>query len=163
MHLARGLFWWTLTILTLVVLDDLVFGPIFWALAVVSRPLSVALAFVLSWAYGTWLVYRGTREHPGRVAQFLLSRLWLERRNPEIARRERKVHDGVSSGIAATLATPFIGGVIPSLILYKQDLMPVATIRRLAVFLAALYAVEFATIHGFGLGGLLNSLVRGGG
>ncbi len=161
MRIARGLFWWFVTILVLVLVDDLVFGPIFWSLAVLSRPLAVVAAFVASWAFGVWLVFRGTRREPGRVAQFFLNRLWLERRNPDVGRRERKVRDSVTSAVAATFSTPFIGGVIPSLVLYKRDLMPVAQIRRLAVFLAALYAVEFAAIHGYGFGGVLRGVVRG--
>jgi hypothetical protein len=161
LRIARGLFWWSVTILVLVVLDDLVFGPIFWSIAVLSRPAAVILAFFASWAFGTWLVFRGTRSSPGRVAQFFLNRLWLERKNPHIGQRERKVRDSVTSTVAATLSTPFIGGVIPSLVLYKRDLMPVAQIRRLAVFLAALYAVEFAALHGYGFGAVLRGVVRG--
>lgn len=160
-RIARGLFWWSATILVLVVLDDLVFGPIFWSIALLSLPLAIALAFLASWAFGTWLVFRGTRAEPGRIARFFLNRLWLERRNPDIARRERKVRQSVTSGVAATIATPFIGGVIPCLVLHKRDAMPVAQIRRLAVFLAALYAVEFSAIHGYGFGRLIRSVLGG--
>jgi hypothetical protein len=160
--LARGLFWWCVTVLVLVIVDDLVFGPVFWSIALLSRPAAVIFAFCASWAFGTWLVFRGTREDPGRVARFFLNRLWLERRNPDIAQRERRVREAVTSTIAATVATPFIGGVVPSLVLYKRDAMPVGQIRRLAVFLAALYAVEFAAIHGYGFGGVLRAVVGGG-
>jgi len=160
-RLARGLWWWAITIVTLVLVDDFVFGPIFWSLALVSRQLAVTLAFLASWISGAWLVFRGTREQPGRVAQFLLNRLWLDRRNPEIALRTRRVHSSVTSAVAATLATPFIGGVLPSLILQKRDLMPRAQIRRLSVVLCAMYAVEFAAIHGYGLGGAARALVGG--
>jgi hypothetical protein len=160
-RLARGLWWWTITIVTLVLVDDFVFGPVFWSLALLSRAAAVTLAFLASWFYGSWLVFRGTREQPGRFAEFLLNRLWLERRNPEVEQRARRVHSSVTSVVAATIATPFIGGVLPSLILHKRDLLPQAQIRRLAVFLCALYAVEFAAIHGYGLGGAARALVRG--
>jgi hypothetical protein len=160
-RLARGLWWWAITIVTLVLVDDFVFGPIFWSLALVSRATAVMLAFLASWIYGTWLVFRGTREQPGRIAQFLLNRLWLERSNPEIAQRTQKVHKSVTSAVAATLATPFIGGVLPALILHKRDLIPLAQVRRLAVFLCALYAVEFAAIHGYGLGGAARAVFGG--
>jgi hypothetical protein len=161
LRIARGLFWWAVTILMLILLDDLVFGPVFWSIALLSQPAAVFFAFFASWAFGTWLVFRGTREEPGRVASFFLNRLWLDRRNPDIAERERKVRDSVTSTIAATVATPFIGGVVPSLVLYKRDAMPVRQIRRLAVFLAALYAVEFAAIHGYGFGNALRAAVGG--
>jgi len=159
-RLARGLWWWAVTIITLVIVDDLVFGPVFWAIALLNRFAAVALAFFASWLYGTWLVFRGTREESGRVAQFLLNRLWLERSNPEIAQRTQRVHSSVTSVVAATLATPFIGGVIPALILHKRDAMPLSQIRRLAVFLTALYALEFALIHGYGFGGAARALVE---
>jgi hypothetical protein len=161
LRIARGLFWWSVTILVLVVLDDLVFGPVFWSIALLSRPAAVVLAFLASWTFGVWLVFRGTRSAPGRVAQFFLNRLWLERRNPDIGQRERKVRDSVTSTVAATLSTPFIGGVIPSLVLSKRNVMPVAQIRRLSVFLTALYAVEFAAVHGYGFGGVVRGVVRG--
>jgi hypothetical protein len=161
LRIARGLFWWTVTILTLIVLDDLVFGPVFWSLALWSRMGAALAAFFASWAFGTWLVFRGTREEPGRVASFFLNRLWLERRNPDVARRERKVREAVTSALAAVVATPFVGGVVPSLLLYKRDALPVVRIRRLAVLLAALYAVEFAAIHGYGFGGVLRTVVGG--
>lgn len=158
MRLARGMWWWAVTIVALVLVDDFVFGPLFWFVALISRAGAVTLAFLASWAYGTWLVFRGTREEPGRVAQFLLNRLWLERSNPEIAQRTKRVHSAVTSALAAAVATPFIGGIIPALILHKRDLMPPSQVRKLAVLLCALYAVEFAAIHGYGLGGAVRSV-----
>jgi hypothetical protein len=41
--------------------------------------------------------------------------------------------------------------------------MSVRHVRMLAVFLAALYAVEFAAIHGYGFGGVLRGVVGGAG
>lgn len=154
--LAEGLFWWGVTIVTLFILDDLVFGPLFWALSIRSKPLSTALAFVASWCFGIWLIDAGVRDNPSKLASWFLNRLMLERKNGHISVREDSIKKQAASSIGAVLVTPLIGAVIPVLLLDKRRRMTGTSLRIHAFGLTALYAVEFALLHGgYGIGGLV--------
>lgn len=154
MKIVRAVFWWTITIITLFVLDDLVFGPIFWGLAVFTTPIvATVVAFCSSWAFGTWLVRAGLKDEPSKLAQGMLNRLMLGHKNSHIHRREESLKRNVASAAGALVVTPLVGGVIPSLLLRKHELMAVDSIRRYSVLLCAIYALEFAAIHGgYGFG-----------
>ncbi len=152
-------FWWTITVLTLFILDDLVFGPVFWTIAVWNQLAATVIAFAASWAFGMWLIIAGMRPAPSRAASFLLKRLMLERKNEEIAAREASIRKQAWSVAGAFLVTPLIGAVIPVLLLNKKQAMSHAQLLRLALVLTALYATEFALIHGgYGLGAIAHSI-----
>jgi hypothetical protein len=155
-HLV-SLFWWIVTILTLFILDDLVFGPFFWAVSVWSQPLATGLAFAASWSFGMWLIIASLRANPSRPSQFMLNRLMLARQNGEIARREASIRHQAASVAGAFLVTPLIGAVIPTLLLAKHNVLSSERLVRLAVPMTALYASEFALIHGgYGIGGIFS-------
>jgi hypothetical protein len=159
MRIVQGIFWWGMTVLTLLVLDDLLFGPVFWTLALVSPMLSTVAAFVASVGFQTWLVTAGMREHPTGIASFFLRRLMLERKNEKIAERERALRYSAASVIGAFVVAPLVGGVIPALILHKYNLMSTVRLRAFAFALSVIYAFEFALIHGgYGIGALVRSV-----
>lgn len=140
--------WWTLTVLTLVVLDDLTFGPLFWVISLTAGPWTAAgLAFVIYTVAQVFIVVRATEEVPGRIAAFFLSRLDLNRRSRHIAANEQRLHSRVAGWTSAILITPIIGGVLPPLLLWRMgwDRGPV---RRIACICAPIYALEFAILHG---------------
>lgn len=157
--ILRAVFWWGVTLLTLIILDDLVFGPIFWSLAAFNRWLATIVAFFASWIFGLWLVSAGLKEEPSKLANFFLKRLLLGHKTKQIHEREEKVGQAAASGVGALVVTPIIGGVIPALVLRKYDLMKVDTIRRYAVILTAIYAAEFSAIHGWGVNSLFSSII----
>lgn len=158
MRFLRAFFWWGITLVTLIILDDMVFGPIFWALATYNRLLSTIVAFFASWAFGLWLVNAGLKDEPSKLANFFLSHLMLGHKTKQIHEREEKISRTAATGTGALLVTPVIGGVIPALILRKYELMKLDTIRSYAVLLTAVYAVEFAAIHGWGVNSLFTSI-----
>lgn len=158
MKFLRAIFWWGVTLVTLVILDDMVFGPIFWGLAAYNRLLSTVVAFFASWVFGMWLVNAGLKDEPGKLANFFLSHLMLGHKTKQIHEREQRVSQAAASGLGALLVTPVIGGVIPSLVLRKYELMETDAIRSYAVLLTAVYAVEFAAIHGWGVNGIFSLL-----
>lgn len=152
-----SLFWWIVTVLTLFILDDLVFGPFFWVISVWNRPLATLLAFVSSWCFGMWLITASFRPNRSRVAKFFLERLLLARKNAEVAQREESIKRQAASVAGAFLVTPLIGAVIPTLLLAKYAVLPKDRLIRLAVPMTALYATEFALIHGgYGIGGIFS-------
>jgi len=138
----------------------MVFGPFFWSIAVLNRLLATILAFVLSWAVGIWLVWTGLREKPGKLAKFMLDRLMLGHKTLEIRKREESIRRKIISAVSALAVTPLIGGVIPSLVLNRHQLMEVKDLKKFSVLLCGVYAVEFAALHGgWGLGGLFRAIV----
>lgn len=149
----RTLYYWLLLLLTLLILDDLVFGWIFWALAQFNLVGTIVFAIVTSWVFGYWLTLRGLKPHPGRIAKFLLSRLQLERKNEELQRRERQIRDKLVSSGAAVPMTLLFGGVVATLWLRRQGAIDDVQARRLAFWLSGVYALEFAFIHAFAIGG----------
>ena len=146
--------WWAATLLTLVVLDDLTFGPFFWAISrVAGAGAAVVAVYAVYVPIQVYLVHRATEPEPGRVAAFFLGRLQLERRSASIAERERVLHGRVVGAGSAVALSLVIGGVLPLLLLWRQGYER-SFVRRLSYLTAAVYATEFALLHG-----LLPSLV----
>jgi hypothetical protein len=140
--------WWALTVLTLVVLDDLTFGPAFWAISRLAGPLvAVAAIYAVYVPVQVYLVARGTSEDPGRFAGFFLRRLDLERRNAHVARNEQHLRSRVLGAGTALVGALVIGGVLPPLLLWRRG-APRRRVLRLSVATALVYATEFALLHG---------------
>ena len=151
----RNLFWWTALLVTLIVVDDLLFGPIAWGLAQISVWLAAVVGFTAMWGFSYWLVLVGLRPDPPRLAQAMLRRLQLERRSAELQAREASLKERLTSvGIAIPMSLLF-GGVVTSLWLRRRDVVNDTQVRRLALYLTALYACEFVLLHAFGGGRLL--------
>ena len=160
MRIVQGAFWWIVTIVTLFVLDDLVFGPGYWLLALVNPLFSTVVAYAVSFVFQVWLINACLRPKTGKIATFAIERLMLERKNVEIAKREQSIKRSATSALGALLVTPLIGATIPTLLLHKHQLMEVQVLRWFSLLLAAIYSAEFALIHGgYGFGGLLRTLV----
>jgi hypothetical protein len=155
----RNLFWWFALLVTLVILDDLVFGPIAWLIAQVNPWLAAVVGFSAMWGLSYWLVLVGVRPQQGRVARLLLSRLQLERRNPRIREREATLKAHLTSVAVAVPMSLLFGGVVTSLWLYKREVVDERQVRRLAFWLTALYACEFVILHAFGGGRVLAELL----
>lgn len=156
MRIVHGVFWWIVTLTTLIIVDDLLFGPVFWIISVWNALAVTALAFTASFAMQIWLVRAGTNPNPGRVAKCMLDRLLLGHKNEEVVAREASLKARASSVIGAVIVTPIIGGVIPALLLAKRGV----DVGRLTYLLATIYSIEFAAIHGgYGLGGLVRLVV----
>lgn len=146
---AIAFFWWVVTLGTLLVLDDLTFGPAFWWLSrTAGREVASTTAFCLYLGAQILLVYRGTTENPGRLAGFFLRRLDLTRRHAGVEAREKAVRSGIVGGMSAVLAAPVIGGVIPPLVLWRIGFSQ-RYVRSLVLLTAPVYAAEFAFIHGW--------------
>ena len=147
-RLLRAAAWWVATLTTLVLLDDLTFGPFFWA---VSRWRGAAIAVLVVFAIyvpaQVMLVRQATKPDPGTVALFFLNRLELERRSHQVADREAKLHSRVVGAASAVGLTLLIGGVLPPILLWRSG-YSVSFVRRLSFVTAPLYAAEFAVLHG---------------
>lgn len=147
-----ALAWWIATLAVLVVLDDLTFGPLFWLTGFLSTPqAAAAAAFVISLLVQVYVVWQGTRAQPSRPAAFMLNRLHMERRNANVAAREKAMHRKVGGAVSAILLSPVIGGIIPTMLLWKAG-YSTRFVRRLSVPAAAIYAAEFALLHGLAPG-----------
>ncbi len=156
MRIITSIYWWAATLVVLFILDDILFGWIFWAIAAISINTSVAVAFVVSFAVQVWLSYSGIRERPGPIASKMINRLFLGRSSPNIEKRELKLRHSVMGVTAAIIVTPLIGGVIPVIMLSRTGRYTQLTLRKISVALAGLYAVEFCLIHGgYGIPALL--------
>lgn len=139
--------WWVATLVTLVVLDDLTFGPVFWLISRLgSTWLGVAVVFAVYVPAQVFIVYRGTEPEPGRVAAFFLRRFALERRVGQVARNERALQQRVLGAGTAILLSLVIGGVLPPLLLWRRGVSR-TEVRRLSVVTATVYAAEFAVLH----------------
>lgn len=146
--LSHTVWWWLVTLLTLVVLDDLTFGPFFWALSRLAGPgWAVAAVYAVYVPAQVYLVARGTTDDPGRVASWFLKRLDLERRYPQVRRNELRLRSRVGGIASSLLMTLLIAGVLPPLVLWRQG-YPRDFVLRIAVLTSALYATEFALLHG---------------
>jgi hypothetical protein len=142
-----------LLLITLIVLDDLVFGWIFWALAQINPFLSATVAFLSSWSFSYWLTVKGLSPNPGKVAALLLSRFQLGHKNPELQRREQELLNKITSiGIAIPMTLLF-GGVVTTLWLRRKNVVSATHAYRLGFILTGVYAVEVALVHGLGIGG----------
>jgi len=140
--------WWAATLLTLIVIDDLTFGPIFWLISRLGSPWAGFLAALLIYVPAQIVLVRGaTSGDPGRVVAYLLARLDLHRRSHNIAQREHRIRARVT-GVATALALSVaVGGVLPPLVLWRQG-FSTAFVRRLSLLTATVYAVEFSLLHG---------------
>lgn len=146
------MFWWLITLAVLIVVDDLLVGPLFWTLSVWSAPGATLIAFFVSLAAQTWLVRASIKPEPGKIARAMLNRLLLGHKNKEIASRELSLKHRSATVTGAIFSTLIIGSVIPTIVLAKQGI----NVTRITYLLACIYAVEFAAIHGgYGLGGLV--------
>jgi hypothetical protein len=147
-HWCTAAAWWIVLVATLVVLDDLTFGPLFWFISRTAGPTyGFGAAIAVYVPVQIWLVRRGTTADPGLVAGFFLKRLSLERRSSQVAVREQALHRRVrDSGTAFALAL-VIGGVLPPLLLQRRG-FPTQYVRRLSYVTAPIYALEFAVLHG---------------
>jgi hypothetical protein len=145
--LWRTACWWVLTLMVLVVLDDLTFGPFFWALSrLAGTGIAVAAVFAIYVPAQVALVHRGTSDDPGRLATFFLRRFDVERRNEEIAQREFRIHSRIVGAGSALALSLVIAGVLPCLLLWRRG-YPRPFVLRLAVPAAILYAAEYALLH----------------
>ncbi len=151
----RTLYYWFALLTALVVVDDLTFGWIFWALAQVHPLVSAGAALVTYWAMGYWITLRGLAPKPGKLAGWFLNRLQLERKNPELQEREDRLKAKITSiGVAIPMALLF-GGVVTTLWLRRRGVVNESQARKLAFWLCGLYALEFALMHGLGIGGAI--------
>lgn len=146
---VRTVGWWAATLLTLIVLDDLTFGPVFWLVSRLESPLAgFTLALVIYVPAQILLVRAGTSDSPGKVATFFLSRLDLERRSTNVAEREQRLRARVTGVISASALSLAIGGVLPPLALWRAGYGR-TFVRRLSWLTATIYAVEFSLLHGY--------------
>lgn len=147
-HTASTIGWWAATLVTLVILDDLTFGPFFWLISRLGSPTAGFLAaFVIYVPVQIALVRAGTSGSPGRLAAAMLRRLDLDRRSKNIADREHRMHERVTGTISALGLSLLIGGVLPPLILWRSG-FSTRFVRVLSVATATIYALEFALLHG---------------
>lgn len=149
----RTLYYWTLLLVTLVVVDDLTFGWIFWLLSQIHPLLSALVALCAYWAIGYWITLRGLSPEPGKVARWFLNRLQLERKNPELRAREDELQKKITSIAIAIPLSLLFGGVVTTLWLRRRDVVDDSAAKRVALVLCGLYALEFALIHALGIGG----------
>lgn len=157
---ASFVFWWGVTLLTLIVLDDLTVGPAFWLLALVSPILSTIVAFCVSFVFQLWLIYSVTSGQPSRRATRFINRLLPTHKSSRVVACEQSIRRRVVSSLSAIVVTLLIGGVLPVVFLYREGRMRASALRRLALVTTALYALEFALIHGgYGLGAVVRWLV----
>lgn len=154
---VESMFWWSVTILTLFLLDDMINGPLFWALSLVSQAWATIAAFCIPIATQQWLIRQAMREQPAKFAAFALAKLSLERKNRNIHRKEEQIKARASKYTGAALVAPLIGGVIPTLVLYRQGL-PRSSVLRFSWIPTIIYAAEFAALHGgWGFGALVRN------
>lgn len=149
----RTFYYWTVLLITLMVLDDATFGWIFWALAQINPFLSAAVALAIYWALGYWITLRGLSPNPGKVAGWFLRRLQLGHENPELRSREEHLKAKLTSVTASIPMTLLFGGVLTTLWLRRRNIVDSRQAKSLAFWLCGLYALEFAAIHGLGIGG----------
>ena len=143
----RAVFWWMATIAMLVVVDDLTYGPISWLLVGLFGQIAVVVVFVIYFFAQLYLVNHGIRDSPGRMAGWFLDRLQLSRRSQQVADRETHIHEHVTGVVFACVFSILIGGILPPLLLWRRGWSRSA-VQRVAVVTSAIYASEFATLHG---------------
>lgn len=161
MRIVQAILWWMVLIFTLIILDDLLFGPLFWALSLVSKLLATYLAFLISFCFQLWLVREAMRDHKSNSAEWFLSRLFVERSSTDIAVREESLKRNVTSFMGAAFATLLLGGVITSLLLLRQQ-NPKNKMKAVAIPMALcfIYSIEFSLVHGgWGIGEVVRKVV----
>ena len=140
---------WVVTVVTLVVLDDLVFGPIFWALARwQGSAVAATVAFVVYFVAQIFIVHQGTRPEPHRAGCVLPASPRPRAGFRPTRRHEEEIRSRVLGAGSAILLSPVIGGVVPPMVLWHRG-HPARFVRRLSVVTAAVYASEFALLHGW--------------
>lgn len=147
------LYYWVALLVVLVLADDATFGWIFWLLSQVNPVLSAAVAVAMYWAIGYWITLQGLREQPRPVAAWFLKRLQLERKNRELAKRERALREKIRSVAIAVPMALLFGGVVTTLYLRRREVIDDDRARSVAFWLTGLYSLEFALIHALGIGG----------
>lgn len=155
-----SIFWWAVTLVTLILIDDLFFGPAFWALSLLNPLLATVLAFLISFYVQVWVTMEGLTPAPRKLAKLVINRLMLARKSGRIVEREGSLLSRVTSVVSAVLMSLVVGGVLPVLLLNKSGKLSTRHLRRLSLLTSAIYATEFALIHGgYGLGALLGWLL----
>jgi hypothetical protein len=141
--------WWAATIASLVIVDDLVAGPVFWTTSILAGAGVAAIAVACIYIpLQLTLVAICTADPPHPLAARLLRRLRIGQRRGEIGERDAHLHSMVGGIAAAIAVTPLIGGVLPIILLSRQG-YPRTTLRWLAVITAVIYAAEFAFLHSY--------------
>jgi hypothetical protein len=147
-RLVVVVFWWLVTLLTLIVLDDLLFGPIFWLLATrEGGTVAVAAILAIYIPVQVLIVVRATSPAPGVMTRLVLGKLELARRIGPVRENEQRIHHRIAGAGSAVLLSLVIGGILPCLLLWRKGYR-VEFVRRLSVVTAAVYAVEYAFLHG---------------
>lgn len=161
MRIVQSVFWWTMLFFTLLIMDDLVVGPIYWSVALVNPLLATVLAFCVSLLVQLWLVREALSENrQSKLAKGMLKRLMIERTNKEIAVREESIMRSVASIAAAFVVALVIGGVITSILLNSREIVRGTKFNLVSLAVCTLYSIEFCLIHGgWGMGALARSLV----
>ncbi len=146
-HLVT-VWWWALTVATLVVLDDLTFGPLFWAIArLAGAGVAVAAVYAVYVPAQLWVLSRGVTDEPGRLATWFLQRLDLQRRAKPVQENEARVRSRVVGVGSALVLSLLIGGVLPPLLLWRRG-WERRTVMQVGVATSVIYATEFALLHG---------------
>lgn len=151
--LLRTLYYWTLLLITLVIVDDLTFGWIFWALAQIHPFVSAGTALAIYWVNGYLITIRGLRPQPGKIAGWFLKRLQLERKNYELRAREEQLKAKLTSVAIGIPMSLLFGGVLTTLWLRRRNVINDRQAKQIAFGLCGLYALEFAVLHSLGIGG----------
>jgi hypothetical protein len=149
----KSALWWALTLVTLFLIDDIFIGPIFWGISVVSPLLSTVLAFTSSFAFQVWVTRAGMSQRPTKWAQSYIDGLMLTQKKGEVVERKGSLQSTITSTVSAVLMSLLIGGILPVLLLHKNGKLKEKYLLRLMWLTSAIYATEFALIHGgYGLG-----------
>lgn len=157
----RTLYYWIALFAILVVVDDLAFGPLFWAIAQIHPLVSAFAALAIYWAVGYWLLIRGLNPNPGKLARKMLNRLQLgQRKNPELQARQEQLKSKVTSVAVAIPMSLLFGGVLTVLWLRRRNAVSQDGAYLLGFWLCGLYALEFALIHGLGIGSGISMIIR---
>ena len=160
--------WWAVLIVALVLLDDMVFGPISWIATATATSLfgswgtllSTAAMFIVSFALQMWLNVTALTARPSKVYVAFEAKLIAGRKRPQLQQRQQKLQGQVRSGLSALALAPLVGGVVPIIFLIYGQKMSGAALLRLSFATSAIYAVEFALLHGgYGLGRALGWLL----
>jgi hypothetical protein len=118
------------------------------------------LAFLISFYVQVWVTIEGLTPAPRKLAKLVINRLMLARKSGRIVEREETLLGRVTSTVSAVLMSLVVGGVLPVLLLNKSGKLSGKYLRRLSLLTSAVYATEFALIHGgYGLGALLGWLL----
>lgn len=152
----RTLYYWAALFVTLLVVDDLTFGWIFWGISQFNLLASAVAALVIYWGIGYWVTLRGLSPNPGKWASKLLNWLQLDHsKNPELHLREEQLQAKITSVAVAVPMSLLFGGVFTTLWLLRRNVINDHRARRVAIWLTGLFALEVAAIHAVGIGGLI--------